>query len=53
MDPVTLTFYAIVCGLLSFFARPLENGAMRFGAGVVVGLVAAGLLPSLRGLVGL
>ncbi len=53
MDPVTLTFYGAVCGLLAYFSHRLNNGLLRFGAGIVVGLVAASALPPLRGWVGL
>jgi hypothetical protein len=51
MDPVTLGCYPVVCGPVGLAAprtRPL-----RFGAGVVVGLFAAGALPALRRLLGM
>ncbi len=52
MDPVSLVFYAAVCGLLSAFAPRLGSPAARLGAGAVVGLVAATVLPVLRGAFG-
>jgi hypothetical protein len=48
MDPVTLTYYGAVCGLLGLAAPRLGNRVLRFFLGVAVGLVAAGLLPALR-----
>jgi len=48
MDPIALAYYAIVCGALSCCA-PLIGGILaRLAIGVVVGLVAAALLPMLR-----
>jgi hypothetical protein len=52
MDPVTLTFYGLVCGLLAAFV-PAASRAFRFALGVGVGLVAASLLPPVRALFGL
>lgn len=52
MDPVTLGYYAMICGLLGLAAPRWRVPGMRFAIGVVVGLVAAGALPGLRGLVG-
>lgn len=53
MDPVTLVFYAVVCGLLGLAAPAMRTAKMRLGIGAAVGLVAAALLPVLRGMVGL
>jgi len=53
MDPVTLTFYAAVCGLLSAFAPDKAGRVPRFAIGVAVGLVAAGLLPVARRVLGI
>jgi len=50
MDPVTLAYYGVICGLLSLAAPTLATPMLRFVAGVIVGLVAAGGLPFLRGL---
>jgi hypothetical protein len=52
MDPVTLTFYGLVCGLLAAFV-PVASRPFRFALGLGVGLVAASFLPPLRGLFGI
>ncbi|MDD9921494.1 MAG: hypothetical protein OXQ92_04310 [Boseongicola sp.] len=52
MDPFTLTFYAIVCGILSAIAPNLGGIAPRLITGAVVGVVAAAALPFLRGMIG-
>lgn len=52
MDPVTLLYYALVCGLLGLAAPRLRTPGLRFATGVAVGLVAAGALPALRALLG-
>ena len=52
MDPVTLAFYGIVCGLLAGFV-PQSSRAFRIALGVGVGLVAAAMLPPLRSAMGL
>ena len=53
MDPLTLAFYAIVCGLLSAVAPRMPKLAVRLIVGAVAGIVAAGLLPAIRGALGL
>lgn len=53
MDPVTMTYYAVVCAALSYGAGSLRSKAMRVALGVAVGLVAAAALPSVRGALGL
>lgn len=53
MDPITLAFYALVCAILSAAAPNLGNRAARLAIGAVVGVVAASVLPLLRGAVGL
>ena len=52
MDPISLAFYAIVCGCLSVFAPNLGGFAPRLAVGAGVGIVAALVLPLLRGLFG-
>ena len=52
MDPVTLTFYGAVCGLLAAFV-PSASRAFRFALGVGVGLIAAAFLPPVRAALGL
>lgn len=52
MDPISLAFYAAVCGVLSLFAPRLGGRVQRLLAGGVVGVVAATVLPVLRGIFG-
>ena len=49
MDPTTLTFYAVVCGTLSAVAPRMPRLPVRLAIGAVVGLVAASLLPWIKG----
>ncbi|WP_439521737.1 hypothetical protein [Marivita sp.] len=53
MDVTALGFYAIVCGILSWAAPRLGQPFVRFGIGATVGIIAASVLPSLRGMVGM
>ncbi|MBP7000604.1 hypothetical protein [Amaricoccus sp.] len=53
MDPVTLVYYAAICGLLGVAGPSLGGAPGRFAAGVAVGLAAAAALPPLRGALGL
>jgi hypothetical protein len=48
MDPVTLGYYALVCGALGVTAPRWRTPALRFLVGILVGLVAAALLPQIR-----
>ena len=52
MDPITIAFYAIVCGLLSVFAPNLGGVFPRLAVGAVVGILAAAALPFVRGMMG-
>lgn len=52
MDVTALFFYAAVCGLLSMLAPSLGGRASRLAIGAVVGVIAAALLPIIRGLFG-
>jgi hypothetical protein len=52
-DPINLLFYAAVCGSLAVYAPTAGGRFARFVLGVVVGLIAATLLPLLKGLAGL
>ena len=45
MDPVTLAYYATICGLLSLGAPRIGGYLARLGVGVLVGLGAAWALP--------
>ena len=52
MDPVSLGFYATVCGLLGLAGPKLGAAPVRLGIGAVVGMIAVTLLPWLQGLLG-
>ena len=52
MEPISLAFYAIVCGLLSVFAPNLGGVVPRMAVGAVVGIIAAASLPFVRGMMG-
>jgi hypothetical protein len=52
MDPFVLTFYAVICGFLGAFVPESLQRWARFLLGAGVGIVAAGILPMLRGIVG-
>ncbi|WP_199559096.1 hypothetical protein [Nioella nitratireducens] len=53
MDTVTMTFYALVCGVLGLVGPSLGRAPMRLVIGALVGIVAAGALPTLRANLGL
>ena len=53
MDPITLAFYALVCGILSLFAPDLGGRGARLAIGALVGVGAATLLPVLKTTLGL
>lgn len=48
MDILPLLFYGLICGLLAYFSPVFGGRITRFGVGVLVGLVAAGILPLVR-----
>lgn len=50
MEPISLTFYAVVCGILSVVAPNLGGVMPRLIVGAVVGIVAAAVLPFVRGM---
>ena len=52
MEPVSLVFYAVICGLLSLFAPSLGGRVVRLATGAVVGVIAAIVLPILQGTLG-
>lgn len=52
MDPISISFYAIICGVLSMGAPNLGGTIMRLGIGAVVGIVAAVILPLIRSTIG-
>lgn len=52
MDPVSLGFYAIVCGLLGAVAPSFPRLPVRLGIGALVGVTAASVLPWIKGMMG-
>lgn len=50
MDPISLTFYAIICGILSLVAPNLGGMIPRATVGALVGVAAAAALPFLKGM---
>lgn len=52
MDPVSIVYYALVCGVLAGFAGRAGGFLQRVGLGVIVGLAAAAALPILRTVLG-
>ncbi|MEM9212535.1 MAG: hypothetical protein AAGA63_13715 [Pseudomonadota bacterium] len=51
MDPFTLTFYAVICGVLSLVAPNLGGWIPRIVVGAVVGVASATVLPWVRELI--
>ena len=49
MEPISLIFYAVVCGVLSLFAPNFGGRIPRLVVGGVVGVIAAIVLPILKG----
>ncbi|MEW9615324.1 hypothetical protein AB3G45_15980 [Shinella sp. S4-D37] len=45
MDPVNLTYYAVVCGGLAAYSPTLTNRIVRLVLGFGVGALSATLLP--------
>ncbi len=52
MDVTALVFYGLVCGGLGWAGPRLGAPMVRFGIGVVVGIIAASVLPLLRAAIG-
>ena len=50
MEPISLAFYATVCGFLSLFAPWFGGLAPRLVVGAVVGIIAALTLPFIKGM---
>ncbi len=48
MDPVSLVYYAIICGVLCWAGPRIGGPVLRVIAGVIVGMLAAGVLPALK-----
>jgi len=53
MDPIVITFYAVVCGVLGWAAPKLGGSVMRLGVGAIVGVIAVTVLPLVRAVIGL
>ena len=52
MDPVTMIFYGLVCGVLGALAPNLGGRNIRIAIGAAVGAVSAILLPAIRSAIG-
>ncbi|MDB0061861.1 MAG: hypothetical protein QNL58_03765 [Octadecabacter sp.] len=52
MDPITITFYAVVCGCLSVVAPRFPGLPIRLGVGVAVSIFAASILPLIKDMIG-
>lgn len=52
MDIITVSYYAIVCGVLGMAGPKLGGTVVRLIIGAVVGVIAATLLPAVRLIVG-
>lgn len=53
MDPVGLVYYAAICGLLCWAGPRIGGPVLRVIAGVIVGVLAASVLPGLKSMLGL
>lgn len=53
MDPISIAFYALICGLLGLVAPNIKGAVPRVAIGAAVGVVAALILPALRAVLGL
>ncbi|KUF12768.1 hypothetical protein [Pseudoponticoccus marisrubri] len=53
MDPISLGYYALVCGLLGLAGPRLGRAPIRLGIGALVGVVAVAILPQIKQLLGL
>ena len=48
MDPLSLIYYAIVCGGLAVFLERISGRMMRLVVGLAVGAISASILPFVR-----
>jgi hypothetical protein len=53
IDATAVAWYAIICGALSALAPSFGGRLVRMLIGGVVGIIAATVLPMLRGMTGL
>lgn len=51
-DSTAAIWYAAICGGLAAFAPSLGGRGMRIAIGAVVGILAASLLPWIKGMMG-
>lgn len=52
MDIITVSYYAVVCGLLGWAGPKLGRPVIRLLIGAIVGIGAATILPTVRLIVG-
>ena len=53
MDVTAMAFYALVCGGLGALSPRLPSFWQRFAVAALVGVIAAAVLPVLRGVLGI
>lgn len=53
IDGVAIVWYAAICGALSAFAPSFGGRGVRIGAGAVVGILAATVLPLVKSMIGI
>lgn len=51
-DSTAVVWYAAICGALAAFAPSLGGRTVRIGIGAVVGIIAASILPVIKGMMG-
>ena len=51
-DSTAIVWYAAICGLLAAFAPQIGGRVVRLSIGAVVGIIAATILPTVRGMIG-
>ncbi|MFK7903387.1 MAG: hypothetical protein AB8B49_11165 [Nitratireductor sp.] len=51
-DSTSIIWYAAICGTLSAIAPSLGGTLSRIGIGALIGILAASLLPFLKGMIG-
>ncbi|MDF1607521.1 hypothetical protein PZ897_04975 [Hoeflea sp. YIM 152468] len=53
IDATAVAWYAVICGALSAFAPSFGGRLLRVAIGGAVGILAATVLPVVRGMMGL
>ncbi len=51
-DSTAIVWYAAICGILAAFAPQIGGRVVRLTIGAVVGIVAASVLPIIKGIMG-